>query len=72
MIDLSKTNDPDYEDLYEKAAKEAENILAKKGHKAGDLGFCHLVWNLQKKILKEKHNITWYSPAEQNPNRSYD
>jgi malate/lactate dehydrogenase len=72
MIDLNKTNDPTYEYLYEKVAKEAENILAEKGHKRGELGFCHLVWNLQKKILKEKYGVKWYSPAERNPHRSYD
>lgn len=36
------------------------------------LGSCHTLWSLQKTILKEKYGITWYSPAELNPDIKYD
>ncbi len=35
-------------------------------------GFCHLYWDTKKKILLEDYGITWYSPAECNPDIIYD
>ena len=35
-------------------------------------GSCHLIWREVATILKEKHNITWFSPAKMNPSVSYD
>ena len=36
------------------------------------LGCCHRIWSMQKTILKEKHGITWYTPAELNPDIKFD
>jgi hypothetical protein len=36
------------------------------------LGCCHTIWSLQKRILKEKYGITWYTPAELNPDVKFD
>ena len=36
------------------------------------LGSCHTLWALQKRILKEKYGITWYTPAELHPEIKYD
>ena len=36
------------------------------------LGSCHTLWDIQKRILKEKYNITWYTPAELNPDVKFD
>jgi hypothetical protein len=36
------------------------------------LGSCHRFWALKKQILKEKYDITWYSPSELNPEIKYD
>ena len=36
------------------------------------LGSCHRLWALQKHILKEKYDITWYTPAELHPEIKYD
>ena len=36
------------------------------------LGSCHRIWALQKRILKEKYGITWYSPSELNPDIKFD
>ena len=36
------------------------------------LGSCHRLWSLQKTILKEKYGITWYTPAELNPDIKFD
>lgn len=36
------------------------------------LGFCHLVWEVKKRILDEKYGIKWKSPSELNPEIFYD
>lgn len=36
------------------------------------IGSCHRLWAIQKSILKEKYGITWYTPAELNPEIKYD
>ena len=36
------------------------------------LGCCHRLWSLQKRILKEKYGITWHTPAELNPDIIFD
>ena len=36
------------------------------------IGSCHRIWAIQKQILKEKYNITWYTPAELHPEIKYD
>ena len=36
------------------------------------LGSCHWIWAMKKRILKEKYGITWYTPAELNPDVIFD
>jgi len=36
------------------------------------LGFCNIIWEIQKSVLKEDYGIDWKSPAELNPMVSYD
>ena len=36
------------------------------------LGYCHVYWRTKKRILKEKYNIDWRSPAELNPHIIFD
>ena len=36
------------------------------------IGSCHRLWTMQKKILKEKYGITWYTPAELHPEIIFD
>jgi len=37
-----------------------------------ELGFCHVKWETKKRILYERYNIIWYSPAELNPVMCFD
>lgn len=37
-----------------------------------EFGTCHQRWRLLKKILKEEHGITWYTPKEMNPTMIFD
>ena len=57
--------------------KKAKFLLEEdKPEEAADLfmqlGSCHRFWALKKQILKEKYDITWYSPSELNPEIKYD
>ncbi len=36
------------------------------------LGFCHIFWARKKQLLLEKYNITWLSPADLNPDITFD
>ena len=36
------------------------------------LGACHWLWVEKKRILKEKYGITWYTPAELDPDVIFD
>lgn len=35
-------------------------------------GFCHVLWQIQKKVLKRDYGINWKSPSELNPHILYD
>lgn len=35
-------------------------------------GSCHTRWDIEKRLLKEKYNIDWQTPAEKNPYIKYD
>ena len=54
---------------FEVSAYEAEIELFDS---RGNWGFCHSFWPVRKRILKEKYNIDWQTPAEQNPGIIYD
>lgn len=36
------------------------------------LGSCHWLWAMKKRILKEKYGIIWYAPSEVNTDCVYD
>lgn len=36
------------------------------------LGSCHWLWGMKKHILKKKYGITWYTPAELDPDVIFD
>lgn len=57
-------DDPDKKAYIDTAEVEAENNLSDEPH---GRGFCHQLWAEQKRILKEKYQIDWKTPAEMNP-----
>ncbi|MDD3284220.1 MAG: hypothetical protein PHZ07_01355 [Patescibacteria group bacterium] len=79
--------DPKVRECIDRAEEEAEEILENKkkkdkkkfwgwarpeigkGHHLGD---CHIFWEEKKRILKEKYNIDWKTPAEINPSAKFD
>ena len=60
----------------EKKLNEAKRLMPDYPEQAAQvfmqLGSCHTLWALQKRILKEKYGITWYSPSELNPDIKFD
>ena len=62
-------NTPEYQSI--KAELEAELEEKLKNCPRG-LGFCHVYWRAKKRLLKEKYNIDWRSPAELCPYIIFD
>lgn len=64
------------DELRKKQIEEAKKLLptdpARAAELLSQLGSCHTLWSLQKTILKEKYGITWYTPAELNPDVKFD
>ena len=82
-LEMDATDDPFYDGSGEsmkvsisKRIVEAQRLLPEHPEQAvellGQLGSCHTLWALQKRILKEKYGITWYTPAELNPDIKFD
>lgn len=71
---MSKDDDFALADPIEKTAKfkmvekevtkEVEEILKRQGFYSNQMGYCHAFWPEFKRILKDKFNIDWKSPAE--------
>lgn len=61
--------DPVYAEIIKKAEEEAEKNIARLAKKNGHSYF---LWMEQKRILKDKYNLNWKSPAEMNPEVVFD
>ena len=79
MVEFFKTLRTDLkaqDELRKKQIEEAKKLLptdpARAAELLSQLGSCHTLWSLQKQILKEKYDITWYTPAELHPDIRYD
>lgn len=35
-------------------------------------GSCYIIWGYEKRILKERYNIDWKTPAEEHPEIRFD
>jgi hypothetical protein len=64
-------DDPEYEELL----KIVDEIVDKKLERhpmRGGMGFCHVVWDTKKRVLKNQYNIDWRTPSEMNPHIIFD
>jgi hypothetical protein len=61
-------DDEAFTSIIKEARKEAESLIDSRL----GMGRCHSIWARMKKILKEKHGIVWYTPAEMNPLVCFD
>ena len=65
-----KMNKPSF--LIDTAKSYLPHDPAHAAEVLSQIGCCHRLWAIQKHILKEKYGITWYTPAELNPEIKYD
>ena len=82
-LEMDDSDNPFYDgsgesikDSISKKIAKAQRLLPEHPEQAAELfiqlGSCHTLWALQKRILKEKYDITWYTPAELNPDIKFD
>jgi len=62
-------SDPQIQPLLIEAERLAEERLA--GHAQG-LGFCHVLWRTKQRILADRFQIVWFSPADLNRDCIFD
>jgi hypothetical protein len=68
-----KERDPKLKKIIKLAEQEAEKLLKESSPGCDKLlGYCHSLWDEQKRILREKYGIDWKTPAELNPDICFD
>jgi hypothetical protein len=69
-------NDPIIRSLVRQAEEEAKVELEKEALAKKvlllDMGYCYMLWEKQKEILKKRYGIDWKSPDEMNPMILFD
>jgi hypothetical protein len=65
-------HDPIEDDPKLRPMIEQAHALANAAEPAHGLGSCHRLWHAKKRILKERFEIEWFSPAEMNPGTKFD
>lgn len=64
-------DDPRYQEILAAASVLAEAELENHPMKGG-LGFCHVIWEKKKEILRQSYGLEWQSPAERLPGAIFD
>lgn len=64
-------DDPAYAEIFKGIDSEVDKTLAGDSRR-GSMGFCHVIWETKKRILKTKYGIEWETPAEMNPQVIFD
>ena len=57
----------EYSDRYLLIEREMETLVRAETGEGDYLGFCHLYWEVKKRVLWEKFGIEWHSPSDRNP-----
>ena len=60
------------EDEVDKELIDRGLLKIENGKKIFGLGVCHARWAIQKRLLKERYNIDWKTPAEEHPEINFD
>ncbi len=66
----SKPGEEDYSSLSDDEIREKMVESYKK--MPPYMGYCHSYWAIEKRLLKEKYDIDWYTPQEENPRALFD
>ena len=69
---LARKDEVEYSDRYLLIEREMETLVRAETGEGDYLGFCHLYWEVKKRVLWEKFGIEWRSPSERNPGIIYD
>jgi hypothetical protein len=59
-------------EAYIQAAEVETEAILEDHEMRGEMGFCHIFWATQKRILKEKYGVNWKTPTEENPQALFD
>ena len=62
----------EYSDRYLLIEREMETLVRAEIGEGNYLGFCHLYWEVKKRVLWEKFGIEWHSPSDRNPGVIFD
>ena len=63
----------DYLNACPMSPAQEQTYIEKRAHNdMHRFGACHRIWNTQKRILKEKYGIQWYTPDEMHPHVHFD
>ena len=62
----------EYSDRYLLIEREMETLVRAETGEGDYLGFCHLYWEVKKRVLWEKFGIEWHSPSDRNPGVIFD
>ena len=62
----------EYSDRYLLIEREMETLVRAETGEGDYLGFCHLFWEVKKRVLWEKFGIEWHSPSDRNPGVIFD
>ena len=72
-------NNKSEEEMLKEIENEVDNemverglLTIKDGRKIPAFGSIHVRWEIEKKLLKERYNYDWKTPAEKNPGIMYD
>ena len=57
---------------HRKKFKTVDKIIAEEFKGVSGLGTCHAIWVRKKQLLKEMYNLDWKTPAEMNPDVTFD
>lgn len=64
-------DEPHLRGAFSHAKAEAERIIRARNQREG-MGYCHVLWDEEARILKTQFGIAWYSPADMNPDAMFD
>lgn len=62
---------PRHAEVFRNIDAEVNAMLADHPRK-GSMGFVHTIWETKQRVLKQKYNINWKTPAELNPQIMFD
>jgi hypothetical protein len=64
-------DDPRHAEAFARIDAEVDAALKDHPQRGGE-GFCHVVWETKKRLLKERYGIDWRAPDELNPQVIFD